>query len=73
MFNFRQHIYTQHEDRGKEILLERQGTIWEGSCKNKLPAWMTTPEKETSKAATVRHNLFASAGRLLAVILSMKS
>jgi hypothetical protein len=61
----------KREASGAEILLERQGTMWEGSGKKQLPAWMTKKGEMTEKQALISRTLWACAGRYIAIILGL--
>ncbi len=63
----------QTKNPGQQILLERQGTMWEGSGKKELPAWMTGQEADARKRASIRRNPLMRVGRLLAAVLGVKS
>jgi hypothetical protein len=68
--NYRDHKNKspEPESSGEQILLERQGTMWEGSGKKELPEWMTQAEEETSELIVVRPNIWVRMGRLLTAI-----
>ena len=57
------------ESSAQQILLERQGTMWEGSGKKELPKWMTQPEESTPKQETKQKNPLVRVGHLLATAL----
>ena len=61
--------HEREQDRAQKILLERQGTMWEGSGKKELPVWMSRPEAAADKQISVRKNPLVRLGRLLGVVL----
>ncbi len=55
----------------KQILLERQGSVWEGNSQKKLPTRIAQWEEEISEPEMGRQQKFVYAKRLLAVILGL--
>ena len=75
----REHVVDNHHRRqtikreasGAQILLERQGTMWEGSGKKRLPTWMTEKGEMTEKHMSYSRTLWARAARYIAIILGL--
>ena len=60
----------------QQILLERQGTMWEGSGKKELPEWMTRPEEaDREQDASIHKHPLIRLGHLLSAVVgfSVKS
>ena len=70
--NYR-HRTNKRKSTGQQILLERQGTMWEGSAQKELPAWMTQPEEKDHQPVPVRRNSLVRASRLLTALFSISS
>jgi len=73
MHFYRQSRPSRPQNPGQQILLEREGTMWEGRDRKELPAWMTEPEEVGYKRLSTREHTVGRIGQLLASILGIKS
>ena len=73
MHSHRQSRSTDSKNPGRQILLEREGTMWEGGERKELPLWLTQPEQAHLDRTSLRGRSLRRLAHVLASLLGMKT
>ena len=68
----RESRHARPKNPGQQILLEREGTVWEGAGSKEPPSWLTQPEEALYDKPSLRRPALRWVTQRMAAISGMK-